>query len=281
MSKKERKYKVATIILAVSLVLILILAVTGVFNTLLGSLNLGPRAPSLGGNPYLGGSTNPTGPPPSATPSTPYITLTIEPTICQRDDLVDVSISSNFPNQQFTFYVEYVGTSNWLTILSDTLGSNGDYHCMVKASNAGYWKVKVMVGSVSSNVVDLTVYGITIYTDKREYHPGEVISGAISGTYKRYYVLIFAKNHTDTNWTFTGHAYLTDQYGLVRWGQAQSQPIDPSQVGRTLDLIGIIDPDDPSGESITTIFEQYESYTIPESALDPFVKSNIITISIS
>lgn len=123
------------------------------------------------------------------------------------------------------------------------------------------------VGTTTSNIKTLTVYGITIYTDKTVYSPGERLYGAVSGTYTGYHVHIFYKNSSDYLWTYTGKTYRTDTLGLVRWGTAFSDPIATTQSGRVFDLIGILSPDDPSGNFIDNIFEYYESYTIPLTLL--------------
>lgn len=274
--KKRSKLPLILVLLLVAVIGLAYLQQSGELGFFAGE---GGGGLNFGDSPF--GANFSSGTDPDDMPTNPYITLTITPASCQRENMVELKVESNFRNALFYLGVRYVGLSNWQLAGSASTDRNGNFKANVPMYWAGYWDAVVAIGRTTSNVVRLTIMGITIYTDKTNYNVGDRISGAISSTYKVWVIHIFGKNLTDPLWHYAGFSLTTDAYGLVRWGTAVSDPINPAQSGRSLNVIGIIFPHDQDGSDIWDLFEQYESYALPQSAFDPLVKSNILTCSVS
>lgn len=255
-----------------------------------GNLQLGNLGfqPAGGNNPANSGfqgewGINPQQPdqqqPSQPPPSNPYITLTITPSTIQRGGTSTLTVASNFPNTQLEILFNYDGATPWTSLGFIPTDSNGGYTQTSTIGYAGFWNIKAKSGNIESNVASLTVYGITIYQSKSEWYVGETYSGALTGTYRNWWVHVFVKLATDTTWNYYNSA-LTDEHGVIPYGSLE-EVIDSSQSGTTHNVIAVLDPEDASGEAYWMVIEDYGGTGIPLSQFDGRVESNILTFHVN
>lgn len=230
-----------------------------------------------------GGTTPPANPPTTPT-GPPYITLTITPENTYRGDAVTGTIESNIPSVMSHLTVTHI-YDGYFTVTADfPLDANGDYTSPIIADYAGWWTAQAEASSVTSNTVALTVKGITIYQTKNTWSVGEQYTGALTGTYRDWYVAIMYKNHTATEWMPYDVA-VTDSDGIISYGTYLSDPILPAQVGLELDVIALIDGSDPNGYDNLGPFLEETQFMPTQADIDQavadgdLVKSNINTFT--
>ena len=237
------------------------------------------------GEPFGGDSFSQTPPSETTTPNlpeNPTLKLSITPTIVRRGDFVTVTIESNMPGSPGEALYKHERDQFYSTLGYFTLDETGSFNGQVQANSAGWWSFMVRVGTVDSNVVEVTIQGVTIYQEKDHWSVGETYTGALTSTYRNWGVMIWIKNHTDTLWNlYIMHD--TDEHGMIPFGTLTEVLTTPG----VYDLIAIIDRNDPSfwSQEFNQWAEEHDLdgyqddiLSIPDSIVD---KSNILTFQVS
>jgi hypothetical protein len=213
------------------------------------------------------------------------ILLTITPNVLNREEPAQVSVRSTLKNAVVQLQVLYVGVNQWQDFTTVTLDGNGNFNQNVPMNLAGVWKAKASYGAIESNVVDLTVHGLTLYQAKTVWNVGENYTASLTGTYHNWVVYIYIKNVTSNTWLFALNAP-TDENGVIDPG-TNSVPLTSTQINTDRNVIALICASDPTGAQFSSIFDMVQGITMTtDQQVDSLVnqgrlvKSNILTVSV-